>query len=64
MSSFLEVFDYYFLAMMLFSCFILYFFESKGFKQQGDINGYNIGRKVAVVMGGISFVLFIVARFQ
>lgn len=61
---FLEVFDYYFLAMMLFSCFLLYFFQSKGFKQRGDINGYNIGRKVAVVMSVLSLGLFIVARFQ
>lgn len=62
--SFLEVFDYYFLAMMLFSCFMLYFFQSKGFKQQGDTKGYNIGRKVAVIMTVLSLGLFIVARFQ
>lgn len=62
--SFLEVFDYYFLAMMLFSCFILYFFESKGFKQKGDLKGYKIGKKAAVIMSILSLALFIVARFQ
>ncbi|MEW8956451.1 CLC_0170 family protein [Clostridium sp.] len=59
----LEVFDYYFLAMMMIYCGGLYFYRSKRYKDKNDYKSYKVARGVSGTIFVISVLLFIAARF-